>query len=187
MRIIAGTCKGRRLKSADIEGVRPTSDKVREAIFDILGDGVQGADILDLFAGFGAMGLEALSRGARFVVSVDKSRTAVKLIKENSAMLEISSIKIFCADVFLFLKHAPRKQELYDLIFLDPPYRMFEREWISDLWKGACRLMKESSVMIVEHPSFWESSESMGRMNRFCHKQYGQTSLSFFKLVKSSS
>src|SRR4051794_6726073 len=122
MRVIAGSYGGRTLKAPKGDGTRPTSDRVREALFSILGDRVQGARVLDLFAGSGALGLEALSRGARSVTFVDDDRAAIAAGNGNLAALGAEA-DVRHSDALRFLSAALQ----YDLIFLDPPSRLAER------------------------------------------------------------
>jgi len=126
MRVIAGTYGGRTLKAPAGADTRPTSDRVREALFSILGDRVQDARVLDLFAGSGALGLEALSRGAERVTFVDDNRAAIAAIKGNLNVLKAAA-QVHRTDALRFLGGAPESGAQYDLIFLDPPYRLAER------------------------------------------------------------
>jgi 16S rRNA (guanine966-N2)-methyltransferase len=126
MRVIAGTYGGRTLKAPAGAGTRPTSDRVREALFSILGDRVQDARVLDLFAGSGALGLEALSRGAGSVTFVDDNRAAIAAIQGNLNALKAAG-RGRQTDALRFLGGAPESGAQYDLIFLDPPYRLAER------------------------------------------------------------
>ena len=122
MRIIAGALKGRRLRSPGWPGVRPTSDRLRETMFNVLGDRVRDAEVLDACAGTGALGLEALSRGARAVTFVDADRRAVAYIADHAARFGVAGdCRIVCAR----LPRAAGDRRLpvaFDLILLDPPY-----------------------------------------------------------------
>jgi 16S rRNA (guanine(966)-N(2))-methyltransferase RsmD len=126
VRVIAGTYGGRTLKAPPGDATRPTSDRVREALFSILGVRIADARVLDLFAGSGALGIEALSRGALSATFVDDAPSAIKAIKANLAGLRITA-SVQRADALRFLAHASRSGAQYDLIFLDPPYRQAER------------------------------------------------------------
>jgi 16S rRNA (guanine966-N2)-methyltransferase len=126
MRIIAGTYGGRTLKAPKGDSTRPTSDRVREALFSILGNRVQDARVLDLFAGSGALGLEALSRGAAGATFVDSAPAAVRAVRDNLAALETGA-QVRREDALRFLGDAARAGRHYDLVFLDPPYRLAER------------------------------------------------------------
>jgi len=119
MRVISGTARGRKLKKPSGFDIRPTSDIVKEAVFNIIQFDIEGRRVLDLFAGTGQMGVEALSRGAGSVVFVDSKADAVKLIKENLRLCGFSDSATVClSDALKFLEHGDR----FDVIFIDPPY-----------------------------------------------------------------
>ena len=123
MRIVAGQFGGRALVAPRGRSTRPTSDRVREALFSILGaDLVEGAWVLDLFAGSGALGIEALSRGARHAAFVDSSPAAVAAIRRNLSVLGVEA-ELRRQDALAYLRSAFRDARQYDLVFLDPPYR----------------------------------------------------------------
>jgi 16S rRNA (guanine966-N2)-methyltransferase len=125
MRVVAGSLGGRRLKAPKGESTRPTSDRVREALFAMLGP-LDGARVLDLFAGSGALGIEALSRGAARAVFVERARPAVAILRENLAALglgpEVADVRP--TEALVALRNARAAAETYDLVFLDPPYRL---------------------------------------------------------------
>ena len=123
MRVIAGTYGGRRLQAPPGTDTRPTADRVREALFSILGDRVQDARVLDLFAGSGALAIEALSRGAREATLVDNAAPAIRAITANLETLEADAT-VVRAEARRFLGGASRSGHSYDLVFLDPPYRL---------------------------------------------------------------
>jgi 16S rRNA (guanine966-N2)-methyltransferase len=123
MRVVAGRYGGRRLASPKGAGTRPTADRVREALFSLLGD-LEGVAALDLFAGSGALGIEALSRGASRVTFVDSSAAALRAVRGNLAVLSAcEQATVVRADARAFLRNARRGGPQYDLVFLDPPYR----------------------------------------------------------------
>ncbi len=126
MRIISGTYGGRTLKAPPGDATRPTSDRVREALFSILGTQTHGAQVLDLFAGSGALGLEALSRGAESVTFVDDAHPAIRTISTNVQALSAEAT-VRRGDALKFLAAASNSGAQYDLVFLDPPYRHAER------------------------------------------------------------
>jgi 16S rRNA (guanine966-N2)-methyltransferase len=126
MRVIAGTYGGRTLKAPPGVNTRPTSDRVRESLFSILGGRTEGARVLDLFAGSGALGLEALSRGASEVTFVDSDRTAITAVKANLAAFEADAV-VRQTEALRFLFTASASGAQYDLVFLDPPYRLADR------------------------------------------------------------
>jgi 16S rRNA (guanine(966)-N(2))-methyltransferase RsmD len=123
MRVIAGTLGGRRLKAPPGRDTRPTSDRVKEAVFAMLGE-VDDASVLDLFAGTGALGIEALSRGARHAVFVERAAGAARVLEENLASLDIppNDFDVRRLDALAALRDAAARAETYDLVFIDPPY-----------------------------------------------------------------
>jgi 16S rRNA (guanine966-N2)-methyltransferase len=123
MRVIAGRLGGRRLKAPPGRRTRPTSERVREALFSML-DGVEGASVLDLFAGTGALGIEALSRGARAAVFVERDAATARVLGANLQALAIApqAAQVRRADVLEALRSASGRKETYDLVFIDPPY-----------------------------------------------------------------
>jgi 16S rRNA (guanine966-N2)-methyltransferase len=122
LRVIAGRYGGRRLQAPAGEATRPTSDRVREALFSILGDRVRDAAVLDLFAGSGALGIEALSRGAARATFVDSAPPALRALRANLAALGVDA-EVVRADALRWLRAASRGERQYSLVFLDPPYR----------------------------------------------------------------
>jgi 16S rRNA (guanine966-N2)-methyltransferase len=122
VRIIAGSCKGARIFAPKGLDTRPTSDRVREAAFNLIGP-VDGAAVLDLYAGSGAMGFEALSRGSASAVFVESDRDACRTIQRNLAKLDLQGVEVVCRDVLRFLAAERRR---FDLILVDPPYELVE-------------------------------------------------------------
>ena len=122
MRVVAGRHGGRRLVAPAGDATRPTSDRVREALFSVLGASVQGARVLDLYAGSGALGIEALSRGAASAVFVDRAQPAIAAIRANLRALGIEA-EVRRMQARTALRTASARAEAYDLVFLDPPYR----------------------------------------------------------------
>ncbi len=140
MRIVAGEFRGRRLKTPTWDGLRPTSDRLRETLFNILGDGVRGARVLDGYAGTGAIGLEALSRGAAAVTFVERDPRAVRLIEVNLASLGLrANIRSGFANL---------GAERFDLVVLDPPYAP---EAAADALQAARALVVPGGRLVIEH------------------------------------
>ncbi len=123
VRIIAGKWKRRRLKVADVSGLRPTPDRVRETVFSWLGPSLDGSTCLDLFAGTGALGFEAASRGAKRVVMVEQDPVAVSVLRDGCATLDATEIEVVQADALEWLESA---QGSFNIVFLDPPFGRFE-------------------------------------------------------------
>jgi 16S rRNA (guanine(966)-N(2))-methyltransferase RsmD len=122
MRVVGGRLGGRTLHAPRGRATRPTPERVREALFSILGGRIEGARVLDLFAGSGALGIEALSRGAASATFVDSSRAAIAAIRRNLTELDVEA-EVIAQRVAAFLERAPNSGRQYDLVFLDPPYR----------------------------------------------------------------
>jgi len=121
IRIIAGQWRGRKIPVAEIEGLRPTGDRIRETLFNWLDAEIDGARCLDLFAGSGVLGLEALSRGAGQVVALDSSRVAVNALNEAAKLLDTSALQVMQMDAIQWLKSKPAGS--FDLVFIDPPFQ----------------------------------------------------------------
>ena len=139
MRIITGKAKGIALKTLEGEATRPTSERVKEAVFSMIQFDVENRNVLDLFAGSGQMALEALSRGASFATLVDKSRDAIKIITENAKKSKLdSSCAIYQSDYLDFMKRFSGQK--FDIVFLDPPYAL-------NMYKPALRAMIENNIL----------------------------------------
>ena len=155
MRIITGKAKGIRLATLDGEATRPTSERTKEAVFSMLQFDIEGRRVLDLFAGSGQLGLEALSRGAQSAVLVDHAKAAVSVIKQNIEKTRLEGATAVCADSLEFLRAEGRKRNegaKFDIVFLDPPYadRIIPRA-LELLLSG--RLIKRTSLIVCESAS----------------------------------
>lgn len=151
MRVIAGQFKGRRLKTLEGLTVRPTSDRMRETLFNILAPRIEGARFVDLCSGSGAIGIEALSRGAAHVTFVESSRKAATVISENLRHCGIrENYKFVARDALTALKHFARDQQQFDIFYFDPPYD--SGLYSPVLWQIARgNLLAEDGILIVEH------------------------------------
>jgi 16S rRNA (guanine966-N2)-methyltransferase len=147
VRVIAGTHRGRRLVAPAGRDTRPTSDRVRESLFAILGP-LHGERVLDLFAGSGALGIEALSRGAGGVLFCDEARPAIAAVRQNLEALGLSG-EVVCDDARRVLRNAHARGAAYDLIFLDPPYRQAER-WAADLSAAVPAILAPGGRVVSE-------------------------------------
>ncbi|HEX4950681.1 MAG TPA: 16S rRNA (guanine(966)-N(2))-methyltransferase RsmD [Blastocatellia bacterium] len=151
MRVISGIYKGRRLKAVEGTLVRPTSDRLRETLFNVLSSGVEGARFVDICAGTGAVGIEALSRGAAHVTFIESNRRAAQVLSENLAHCGITeNVKVINRDAISTLKYFSQHLLQFDYFYLDPPY---DSELYSQvLWTLAkSRLIAEEGLVIVEH------------------------------------
>jgi 16S rRNA (guanine966-N2)-methyltransferase len=151
VRIIGGTHRSRLIEFPDAEGLRPTPDRVRETLFNWLGQDLFGKRCLDLFAGSGALGLEAASRGAAEVVLVEQSRAVHKTLQENIGKLKFDNITLHCEDGLNF---AMRCKEKFDVIFLDPP---FQSDYLAKLLPLMSGLLAEEGLLYVESGSHFDA------------------------------
>jgi len=151
MRIISGKFKGRKLKGPRGVDLRPTSDRLKGTLFNILGPGLAGAALLDVFAGTGAVGLEALSRDAREVVFIESSKDAVRLIRQNAESCGAKSgYRILQNDVFTSLRQLAREEYTADIVFLDPPYHWGPYlDLLETLFRAG--IAGPDSAVVVEH------------------------------------
>jgi 16S rRNA (guanine966-N2)-methyltransferase len=178
MRIIGGIYKGRKIKSIAGTITRPTTDFVREALFNIISTKVIGSSFLDLYAGTGAVGLEALSRGAKKAVFIEKNRIACSVIKQNLRDLNIwEKGKVIHSDTSSALKKSALKRGVFDIIFMDPPYYNNQIEATLGILNGS-NMVK--SIVVVQHPR--DESFKINGFSCYKHKTYGRTALTF--LVK---
>lgn len=180
MRIIAGRLKGRRLKPPQAAGVRPTSDRVKEALFSILGDRTVGARFLDLCAGTGAIGIEALSRGAQSATFIEPDRASLRVLRANLEECGTAGgATVVPSTAEAFLRRAPRTGAAYDIIFADPPYHENSG---SALLRSLDRagIMTRDSTVILEHFSKATIPSEVGCLRRARQYRYGDTTLSVF-------
>jgi 16S rRNA (guanine966-N2)-methyltransferase len=181
MRVIGGHDRGRRLKVPKGRGLRPTSARVKEALFDILPHDLSGAKVLDLFAGTGNVTIEALSRGAAEAILVDSSNQSGKAIRENLRRLRLADrTKVWIIAVTRAVKLLARRGETFDMIFLDPPY---EQRWVALTVKAIAEggLLRRTGVLIAEHSPREELQARYGALARVDQRRYGGTVLSFFR------
>lgn len=150
MRIIAGTNKGRALKAPSWEGLRPTSDKLRETLFNIVAPHVAGARVLDVFAGTGAVALEALSRGAIAATCVERDRRAVQLMEENRERCGAADRCVIIRDAVERALSRPVPGGPFDVIVLDPPYAYTA---LAEVVAAAATQRAEGAVLVLEHAS----------------------------------
>ena len=184
--MIAGQYRSRPLRSLRGVDIRPTADRLRESLFDVLTAGhpaaLEGCVWIDLYAGTGAVGIEALSRGARCVYFVESAPAAVKLIRENLASLQISyQYEIIRIDTLKALRQLDGMGVVADIVFLDPPYRMQQayRETLEFLEKSA--LVNEAARVIAEHQKRTDPGEQFGALRRYRKLTQGEGALSFYR------
>jgi 16S rRNA (guanine(966)-N(2))-methyltransferase RsmD len=184
LRIIAGKYRGRRLKSPPSLETRPTSDRLRETLFNILAPRIKGARVLDLCAGSGAVGIEALSRGAAHAMFVDQSRPMCALIETNLAALDLDEddFEVVVAEAMEFLRRrVKRGSDLFDIIFFDPPYAADYEVVLDYFGEHAERLLAEDGLVIVEHYRKNNLKAEFGGLNLYRVIKQGDSCLSFYE------
>jgi 16S rRNA (guanine(966)-N(2))-methyltransferase RsmD len=173
MRVIGGEFRSRKLQSMPGMDVRPTPDKIRESLFNILAPEIEGSVFVDAYAGTGAVGIEALSRGARFAIFIEKDRAAVELIRSNLASLKAESkARVIAGSAGLYLASLEA-----DIVFIDPPYPK-EREYTAAL---EALEAKPPRLVIVQHSARFVLKDEYGSLRRARMVRYGDNALSFFR------
>jgi 16S rRNA (guanine(966)-N(2))-methyltransferase RsmD len=184
MRIIGGSGKGRVLKSPLVKKIRLTSDKVKEALFNILGKRIVGAYFLELFAGSGSVGVESLSRGAKAVVFVDNDNRCIKTIRENLKLFNLKTSRevatLLQLDAFKAISLLHRQRKKFNIIFLDPPYY---RGWVKKSLINLSHydILKRNGIIIAEHSKKDIPFQNIGRLRLVQQRRYSDTFLSFYK------
>lgn len=180
MRIITGEYKGRILNSPEGLNTRPTSDKVKGAVFNIIQKRVFNSTILDLFAGTGSLGLEALSRGAKCSYFAEQNKDTFKILLDNICLLNLNDkCKAFNTDAYIVLKNLKKNNISFDIIFLDPPY--FKGEVIKSIEHiSQYNLLNKNGIIITEYDSKEIIPESIDNFKKYRTEKYGRTSISFW-------
>ena len=188
MRVIAGKYKGRKLNSPDDNNVRPTTDKAKEALFSILTNEIYGARVLDLFAGTGGLGIEALSRGASYCLFADASRKSLDLIKSNIAHCAIEEpTRVAAGDYTKVLRNTARRiedglEEPFDIILLDPPYDAgYTQKAFELIAEGG--ILADGGTIVAEHRKHEELPEVLHGFTRTKERRYGVVKLSIYNNI----
>lgn len=187
MRVIAGTQKGRRLHGPKGPGLRPTADRVKEALFSILGSRIAGSRFLDLYAGTGSIGIEALSRGAEHVTFVESNPTALRVLRANLAQCKLdASAEIQTCSASAFLRRQAKAAARYDLVFADPPYRQGQ---LAELWPALAgtAAVAPDTLIVLEHASKSEVLPADNRLRLLRQYRYGDTTLSVYEVTAQDS
>lgn len=177
LHVLTGSAKGRKLKVPKGRGVRPTTSRVKKAVFDTLGD-ISGLEVLDLFAGSGGLGIEALSRGAAHVTFIEKDPAVYKVLKENLSLCgfltRATLVRTHYEGAINKLKKEGRK---FDLILIDPPYVSYGRKRVDDFIHQVSEILEDDGVIVIEHNYRVESSPDGFRRTT---KPFGGNQVSFF-------
>ena len=178
MRIITGTARGMALTTLEGEMTRPTLAKVKEALFSAIQFDIEGRRVLDLFAGSGQLGLEALSRGAEKATFVDGAKEATAIITANAQKTHLyQKSNVLCMDWKQYIKSAGGRSK-FDLVFLDPPYAA---GFYEEAFAFSEKLLKPGGMVIAEHERGWEIPEPKGLVLED-RRQYGKNTMSFYSL-----
>ena len=187
MRIISGTLKGRKLAGPGAAALRPTSDRVKESMFNIIGGEIEGKVVLDLFAGTGNLGIEALSRGAKSAVFVEKSRQALRLLEKNLSTCQVGNrSEVLFKEAIQAIGHLKGRGACFDLIFVDPPYEkgLIERT-IEKLL--AEKIYSDNSLLVIEHDRREPLSRHDKLWSLILQRRIGDTVISFLRPLKPES
>ncbi len=181
MRIISGIYKGFKLKEFSGMDIRPTPSMVRESLFDMFAAKIVDSEFLDLFAGTGAIGIEALSRGAKSVTFVDHHPKAIQLVKENLSKIRHHDDSIVLQKDYLkAMNHLDLQQSKFDIIFLDPPY---QKDYISKSLHtiDGSKILKNNGFVVVQHPYELELKNNLNNIYFLKEKRYGKSRITVFR------
>jgi 16S rRNA (guanine(966)-N(2))-methyltransferase RsmD len=183
MRVISGTAKGRKLKAVPSDATRPITDRTKEALFNILGDWIIEARVLDLFSGTGGVGIEALSRGAAHVTFIDNNPLATRTIGENLRLTGLAARALVKrADAFKFLEHPPPERHPFDLIYIAPP--QYKALWAKAIQLIELRLdqwlLPDGAIVAQIHPVEYQDL-ALQQLVLYDQRKYGSTLLCFYE------
>jgi 16S rRNA (guanine(966)-N(2))-methyltransferase RsmD len=183
MRVIAGIFRSRQLKGTPPAGIRPTSDRLRETLFNVLGLHVDGCTFLDACAGMGGVGIEAISRGARSVYFVDQSRKACAIVRENLQSLNVKEgFRVLECDLRKALDLLEHEGTVFDIVFIDPPYEKDALYAESLRAFGTGSLLADGGILVMEHSKRTQLSEVVGKLRRYRVLPQGDSTLSFYRV-----
>jgi len=183
VRIISGQFKGRVLRAPSRRSIRPTQGHVRQVLFDLLGESILDARVLDLFAGSGAVGIEALSRGAAEAVFVEREAASLRCLRENLALLDLTDrAKVLAAPVTVGLRLLEQWKGSFDWIFADPPYSMDSEDWMRRAARrGPGAILAPTGTLVLECSRRRPGPATIGRLQQYRAHTVGETSLRFYE------
>ncbi|MFC3783365.1 16S rRNA (guanine(966)-N(2))-methyltransferase RsmD [Bacillus chungangensis] len=185
MRVISGICKGRPLKAVPGSQTRPTTDKVKETIFNMIGPYFSGGIGLDLFAGSGGLGIEALSRGIDRMIFVDKNRKAVQTVKQNIQLCQFQDrSEVFCNEAIRALKAIMKRELCFEVIFFDPPYDKQHLETLLQMVDEA-QLLSATGFLVCEHKETLILPRVIGTLEQIKNHTFGMTGLTIYTKEKN--
>lgn len=185
--MISGSAKGHRLKTIRGTLTRPTSDRVKEALFNIIAFRIENSMVLDAFAGTGSLGIEALSRGARGAVFMDKSPECCETVRDNLAHTKLAGkAAVYTTDFAAGIEKLFKKGQRFDLILLDPPYnKNFIQETLKTLIKND--IMEDDGIIAAEHSASDSLPDAVGRLELADARKYGDTMISIYRVGRDGS
>ncbi|MDK8194673.1 16S rRNA (guanine(966)-N(2))-methyltransferase RsmD [Paenibacillus sp. UMB7766-LJ446] len=187
MRVVSGSAKGRPLKAVPGTGTRPTTDKVKEALFSMIGPYFEGGTALDLFAGSGGLGIEALSRGMDKAVFVDLESKSIEVIRANLKATKLEDqAAIYRNDASRALKALAKRSTQFDLVFLDPPYRMKNGDELM-LTMHELDLLEPEATIVLEYESKYNYPEQFGPFEQTRKALYGETAVSIYHYAPAAT
>ncbi len=180
MRIISGKVRGLKLNTPKNDDVRPTTDRVKESLFNIINGHIIDSNVLDLFAGTGSLGIECLSRGANKCVFVDVSKSSIDIVKSNIKKARVESeSEVMNVDCKTAIDKLKVKNERFDLIFMDPPY--YENLFVSSLQNiSDAQILSQEGLIVVEHDTVEKLPDNVGKLVKQKSRKYGNTTLTFY-------
>lgn len=180
MRVISGLYKGRNLDGFDIEGTRPTTDRVKKSLFDSIQDYIEDSITLDLFSGSGSLGIEAISNGAKYAYLVDNSKEAVKVIEKNINALKIDNVKVIKDDYNNALNYFKNNNIKFDLVLLDPPYK---DNYIDNIIKYLLNnnLLNDKAIIVCEYE--FDINKEYDNLKLIKEKKFGYKKIIIFKKI----
>jgi 16S rRNA (guanine966-N2)-methyltransferase len=175
VRVISGSCKGRPLKAVPGQSTRPTTDKVKESIFNMIGPYFDGGTVLDLFAGSGGLGIEALSRGVEKGIFVDRNPKAIETLKANITACHFDDIvEIYRNDADRAIKAVIKREMKFSMILLDPPYHLKKLEKLIETIDEE-DLLLSGGTLVAEHSTDDDLPDEIGKLKKVRHEKYGKT------------
>lgn len=181
MKVISGTLKGRNIEGYNIDGTRPTMDRVKESLFGMIQDYIKDSIVLDLFAGSGQLGIEAISNGAKLCYFIDNNNEVIKTLNKNISNLKIKdNSRIILSDWKKFLNDLANSNIKFDLIFVDPPYDYDVYEKILDK-VSSLNLLNKGGLIILEHHNL-KLNDKYNNLTLYKQKKYGNKSVNIYKI-----
>ncbi|MBO9607946.1 MAG: 16S rRNA (guanine(966)-N(2))-methyltransferase RsmD [Paenibacillaceae bacterium] len=187
MRVISGTAKGRPLKAVPGMGTRPTTDKVKEAVFSMIGPYFDGGQTLDLFAGTGGLGIEALSRGMERAVFIDIEKTSIGVIRHNLQATGLEQrAEVYRNEASRAIAALSKREIRFDLVFLDPPYKLRTVDQLMQKLQEA-DLLAPNACVVAEHDTETTYSDTVGGLACVRRSVYGETAITVYRLQGAST